>query len=120
MKNNNWKGESKKARNDTKWGKSTRHGERNTFQCLKAGKQFEKSTKEAETKRKNKFCNLYEIHNITPLTRILSVRKNTALLQFSRLQHRGACNSFSIGHILLYNLPGAAWEKMNRFAGLIL
>lgn len=75
MKNNNWKGESKKARNDTKWGKSTRHGERNTFQCLKADKQFEKSTKEAETKRKNKFCNLYEIHNITPLTRILSVRK---------------------------------------------
>jgi len=75
MKNNNWKGESRKARNYTKWGKSTHCGEGNTFQCSKAGKQFEKSTKKAETKMKNKFCNLYEIDNITPLTRILSVRK---------------------------------------------
>lgn len=73
-----------------------------------------------ETEMKNKFCNLCETDTTMPLHRILSGRKNTALLQFSTVQHHRVCDSFSIGHILLYTLPGAAQEKMNRFAGLIL
>lgn len=73
-----------------------------------------------ETKTKTKFYNLYEVDTSMSLHRILSGRKNTALLQFSTVQHHRVCHSFSIGHILLYTLPGAAGEKMNRFAGLIL
>lgn len=74
-----------------------------------------------ETKKKNKFCNLYEMDTHMSLHRILSGRKkNIAVLQFSTVQHHLVCHSFSIGHILLYTLPGAAREKMNRFAGLIL
>lgn len=64
-----------------------------------------------ETKTKNRFCNLYEVDTSTSLHRILSGRKNTALLQFSTVQHHRVCHSFSIGHILLYSLPGAAERK---------
>lgn len=57
---------------------------------------------------------------LPPLAGSSLAEKNTALLQFSTLQHHRDCNSFSIGYILLYTLPEAAQEKMNRFAGLIL